>query len=626
MKKFKAESKRLLDMMINSVYTHKEIFLRELISNASDAIDKRHFAALTDTALGLPQKEYKIEVVADPAARTLTVRDNGIGMSKEQLEDNLGVIAKSGSLEFKAQNEGAKEVDIIGQFGVGFYSAFMVSSEVLVRSKAAGSAEAHCWQSSGAEGYTVQACDKEEVGTEVVLTLKEDTKEEDYSQFLEQSRLAAIVRKYSDYIRYPIVMEMEQSRKKEGAENEWEVVKEPTTLNSMVPLWKRPKKSVKPEEMHQFYKERFGDWEDPLSVIQTSTEGAATYTALLFIPAKAPFDYYTRSFEKGLSLYASGVLIMEKSPDLLPDYFSFVKGLVDSQDLSLNISREMLQHDHQLKLIRSSLEKKIKAELEKLLKNDREKYETFWKAFGLQLKAGTYSDYGAHKEMLVDLLLFPSARDEKLRTFAEYVKEMPAEQKYIYYATGETAARVKKLPQVQRVLHKGYDVLALTDDVDEFMVSTLGKVQDKELRSVYAPDLGFESEEEKKDLAARAEQSKDLLAAMEKALLGKVKKVRLSANLSDHPAALTAEGPLSIEMEKVLSAMPGAKESGQKVEAEKVLELNAEHPVFEKLTAALGDEAKLGKYADLLYNTARLVEGLPLEDPVAFAAAVAELF
>lgn len=626
MKKFKAESKRLLDMMINSVYTHKEIFLRELISNASDAIDKRHFAALTDTSLGLPQKEYKIEVVADPAARTLTVRDNGIGMRKEQLEDNLGVIAKSGSLEFKAQNEGAKEVDIIGQFGVGFYSAFMVSSEVLVRSKAAGSDEAHCWQSSGAEGYTVQPCDKEEVGTEVVLTLKEDTKEEDYSQFLEQSRLAAIVRKYSDYIRYPIVMEMEQSRKKEGAENEWEVVEEPTTLNSMVPLWKRPKKSVKPEEMHQFYKERFGDWEDPLSVIQTSTEGAATYTALLFIPAKAPFDYYTRSFEKGLSLYASGVLIMEKSPDLLPDYFSFVKGLVDSQDLSLNISREMLQHDHQLKLIRSSLEKKIKAELEKLLKNDREKYETFWKAFGLQLKAGTYSDYGAHKEMLADLLLFPSARDEKLRTFAEYGKEMPAEQKYIYYATGETAARVKKLPQVQRVLHKGYDVLALTDDVDEFMVSTLGKVQDKELRSVYAPDLGFESEEEKKDLAARAEQSKDLLAAMEKALLGKVKKVRLSANLSDHPAALTAEGPLSIEMEKVLSAMPGAKESGQKVEADKVLELNAEHPVFEKLTTALGDEAKLGKYADLLYNTARLVEGLPLEDPVAFAAAVAEMF
>ena len=636
-KQFKAESKRLLDMMINSIYTHKEIFLRELISNASDAIDKLYFRSLTDDSVKLKKKDFFIRLAADKENRTLTVRDNGIGMTKEELEKNLGTIAKSGSLDFKNENETGGKVDVIGQFGVGFYSAFMVASRVTVRSRAFGAQEAWQWESTGAEGYTIEPCDKEDVGTEVILVVKENEGEEHYDEFLDDWRLAGIVKKYSDYIRYPIKMLREKSRAIEGTDKdeeghykapEYETYTEDETLNSMVPIWKRDKKKVKDEEYAQFYKDKFGDYSDPARVIQSKTEGTATFNALLFIPSRTPYNYYTKEYEKGLQLYSSGVLIMEKCADLLPDYFSFVKGLVDSEDLSLNISREMLQHDSQLKLIKTTLERKIKNELAAWLKNDREKYEEFFKNFGLQLKMGCYASYGMNKELLQDLLLFHSAKENKLVTLREYYEAMPEEQKYIYYAAGESTDRLAKLPAAERVLDKGFDILYLTDDVDEFMLQMLrsygDKEKEKEFRNISADDLGIETDAEKEEVKAKNEENKELFEAMKEALDGKVTEVRLSQRLKSHPVCLSSSGPLSIEMEKVLNSMPAQQE---KVKSEKVLELNGEHEVFAALKRLFeaGDKEKLAAYSEILYDQALLIEGLALEDPVAYANNVCKL-
>ena len=631
MKQFKAESKRLLDLMINSIYTHKEIFLRELISNASDAIDKLYYHALSDGNTGLNRDDFSIELAIDKENRTLTITDNGCGMTKEELENNLGVIAKSGSLAFKQENEAKEEIDIIGQFGVGFYSAFMVASNVKVYSKAYGAEEAWVWESNGAEGYTVEPCEKESNGTQIVLTIKEDTEDEKYSEFLEAYRIQELVRKYSDYIRYPIRMEVEKSRMKEQPEGEeadeekapeYETYTEVETLNSMVPIWRKNKNELTDEDYNSFYKEKFFDYSDPLKVIHTYTEGAATYHALLFIPAKAPYNYYTRDYEKGLKLYASGVLIMDSCKDLLPDHFSFVKGLVDSEDLSLNISREMLQHDRQLKVIASRLEKKIKAELLSMLKNDREKYEEFFKNFGLQLKYGVYNGFGANKEMLQDLLLFYSSSEQKLVTLEEYVSRMKEDQKYIYYAGGESREQIERLPQTELVKDKGYEILYLTDDVDEFALQMMHDYSEKEFKSVSASDLDLDTEEEKKEFEKQAEENKDLLTFMKDALDGKVKAVVLSKRLKSHPVCLSNEGMLSIEMEKVLNAMP----NDQKVKAERVLEINASHPIFEKLSKLYAeDQEKLKTYAQLLYMQAELIEGMPVEDPVAFSNAVCEL-
>ena len=631
MKQFKAESKRLLDLMINSIYTHKEIFLRELISNASDAIDKLYYHALSDGNTGLNRDDFSIELAIDKENRTLTITDNGCGMTKEELEKNLGVIAKSGSLAFKQENEAKEDIDIIGQFGVGFYSAFMVAANVKVYSRAYGADEAYVWESNGAEGYTVEPCEKASNGTQIVLTIKEDTEDEKYSEFLESYRVQELVRKYSDYIRYPIRMEVEKSRMKEQPEGEeadeekapeYETYTEVETLNSMVPIWRKNKNELTDEDYNSFYKEKFFDYSDPLKVIHTYTEGAATYHALLFIPAKAPYNYYTRDYEKGLKLYASGVLIMDSCKDLLPDHFSFVKGLVDSEDLSLNISREMLQHDRQLKVIASRLEKKIKSELLSMLKNDREKYEEFFKNFGLQLKYGVYNGFGANKELLQDLLLFYSSSEQKLVTLEEYVSRMKEDQKYIYYAGGESREQIERLPQTELVKDKGYEILYLTDDVDEFALQMMHDYSEKEFKSVSASDLDLDTEEEKKEFEKQTEENKDLLTFMKDALDGKVKAVVLSKRLKSHPVCLSNEGMLSIEMEKVLNAMP----NDQKVKAERVLEVNASHPIFEKLSKLYAeDQEKLKTYAQLLYTQAELIEGMPVEDPVAFSNAVCEL-
>ncbi len=622
-KQFKAESKRLLDLMINSIYTHKEIFLRELISNASDAIDKLYFRSLTDDSVALKKGDFAIRLTVDKANRVITLSDNGIGMTKDELEKNLGTIAKSGSLDFKQENGGNSKIDIIGQFGVGFYSAFMVASDVTVISRAFGESEAWKWESKGADGYTITPCEKEKAGTDVILVVKENNGDDKYDEFLEEYRLTGIVKKYSDYIRYPIKMLCEHSHLKEGTENEYETVQEDETLNSMVPLWHKAKKSVKPEEYNAFYKEKFMDYEDPARVIQSKTEGAATYSSLLFIPARAPYNYYSKEYEKGLQLYASGVLIMDKCADLLPDYFSFIKGLVDSQDLSLNISREMLQHDSQLRVIRASLEKKIKAELTAMLTNEREAYDAFFKNFGLQLKVGCYTGYGTNKDLLQDLLLFKSGKENQLVTFKEYIAKMPEEQKYIYYAAGDNAERLAKLPQAERILAKGFDILYLTDDVDEFVLQILREYDKKEFRNISSGDLGLETEAEKEEIKAKNEESKDLFAAMKEALGDKVSEVRVSERLVSHPVCLTSAGALSIEMEKVLNSMP----TEEKVKSEKVLEINATHPVFAKLQTlfADGNTAKIEAYAQLLFNQALLIEGMPVEDPVAYANAVCAL-
>ena len=624
MKQFKTESKRLLDLMINSIYTHKEIFLRELISNASDAIDKLYYKALTDGSTGLNRDDFAIRIIPDKEKRTLTIADNGCGMTKDELETNLGTIAKSGSLNFKKDMEQKEDIEIIGQFGVGFYSAFMVGESVTVTSKAYGSDEAWKWESSGTAGYTVEPCEKADRGTEIVLKLKPDTDDEKYGEYLDQNRIQGLVKKYSDYIRYPIKMDMEKSRLKEGTKDEYENYTETETLNSMVPLWRKNKNEIKPEEYNEFYKSKFGDYEDPAKTIHMYVEGASNFHALMYIPAHAPFNFYTRDYEKGLQLYSNGVLIMDKCADLLPDYFSFVRGLVDSQDLSLNISRETLQHDRQLKLIAERLEKKIRSELETMLKNKREDYEKFFKNFGLQLKYGIYQDYGMHKEVLQDLLLFYSSSEKKPVTLKEYVGRMKPEQKYIYYACGDTVNHVDRLPQADSVKEHGYEILYMTDPVDEFAVSMLMKYGEKEFKSISADDLGLETEEEKKEAAKKVEENKDMLAFLKDSLGDKVSNVILSQKLKTHPVCISTNGAISMEMEKVLNSMPNADK--EKVKAQRVLEINANHPIFERLCELYKtDKDKLKQYASLLYTQALLIEGVAIDDPVEFSNQVCNL-
>lgn len=625
-KQFKTESKRMLDLMINSIYTNKEIFLRELISNASDAIDKLYFKSLTDQSVQMNRDDFKIDVSIDKANRLLKVCDNGIGMTEEELDKNLGTIAKSGSLQFTNENEtGEHDVDIIGQFGVGFYAAFMVADRVEVVSRAYGSDKAFKWQSTGADGYTVTEAEKDTVGTEITLHIKESTEEADYDRFLDTYTISSLIKKYSDYIRFPIRMDMERSRLKEGSDSEYETYTENVTVNSMIPLWKKNKKDITKEEYEKFYQETFSAYDKPLRVIHQQAEGTTSYQALLFIPEKADYNYYSKNFEKGLALYSSGVKIMDKCADLLPDCFSFVKGVVDSEDLSLNISREMLQQDRQLKVIAHALEKKIKKELEEMLEKERETYERFWKAFGLQLKFALYSSFGAERDKLQDLLLFTRASDSKLCTLKEYRDAMPESQKYIYYAAGESAQKLALLPQAETVRDKGYDILYLTDDVDEFLMQILHTYDEKEFRSISSDDLGLESDEEKKEITERAEANKDLFAAMQKALDGKVSEVVLSSKLKSHPVCLSSKGAFTIEMEKVIDAMPNVQQNAPK--AQRVLEINGSHPVFNSLTAAFaaGDTKKVENYAKLLYDQALLIEGLSVEDPVAFSNAICEL-
>ena len=623
-KQFKAESKRLLDLMIHSIYTHKEIFLRELISNASDAIDKLYFRSLTDDSVNMTKSDFAIEIIPDKENRTLTIKDNGIGMTKEELEEHLGTIANSGSLQFKSENQMEDDHQIIGQFGVGFYSAFMVAGRVTVKSKAFGADKAYIWQSEGTDGYTIDECDKDTVGTEITLELlpdEEDKEEgaEKYSDYLDQYRIQSLVKRYSDYILLPIRMEMTKSRKKEDSD-EYEEYTELVTLNSMTPLWKKNKNELTDDDYNNFYKDKFNDYSNPLHHALVHNEGSVTYDALLYIPERAPFNYYSKEYEKGLQLYANGVLIMERCEDLLPDYFSFVKGLVDSEDVSLNISREMLQHDAQMRLIAKSVERTIKNELSRMMKNEREQYEKFYQAFGLQLKYGVYSDYGMHKDMLQDLLLFTSSKDQKLTSLAEYVDRMPEDQTCIYYACGESIARIEALPQTELVKDKGYEILYFTDSVDEFAIRMLMKYKDKEFKSVSANDLNLESEEEKKELEQKETESKDMLETMQKALDGKVAKVKLSGRLKSHPVCLSNEGDLSMEMAKTLNAMPGVD---QPVQAQTVLELNPEHPIYQKLKTL--DDETLSKYSQLLYNQALLIEGMPIADPVAFSNLICEL-
>ena len=629
-KEFKAESKRLLDLMINSIYTHHEIFLRELISNASDALDKLYYRSLTEND-GMSREDFYIRLTPDKEAGTLTISDNGCGMTAEELENNLGTIAKSGSLDFKQENESKEDIDIIGQFGVGFYSAFMVADHVKVVSKPYGSDEAWVWESDGADGYTLEKGEKKSFGTDIILSIKPDTEDEKFSEYLETYRLTQLVKKYSDYIRYPIRMTVESERVKEGTGTddkpaEYETFTEDRTLNSMVPIWKKNKSEVTDEDYNHFYQEKFFDYAPPARIIHSSTEGASTYNALLFIPSRTPYDFYSKSYEKGLQLYASGVLIMDKCADLLPDYFSFVKGLVDSEDLSLNISREMLQHDRQLKLIASRLEKKIKSELKSMLLNDREKYEAFFKNFGLQLKYGVYSDYGAHKDLLQDLLLFYSSSEKKMSTLEEYVGRMKEGQKYIYYACGETTDRIDRLPQTELLKDKGYEILYLTDDVDEFALKMMMKFDDKEFKNVSDKDLGLETEEESAESKKLNEDNSELLRFMKEALGEKVTAVRLSERLKSHPVCLSADGGMSLEMEKVLNAMPGAMPDGQKAQAQRVLEINPSHPIFARLQKLFTENTEAVKeYAGLLYDQALLIEGLPVEDPVAFSNAICKL-
>ena len=633
-KQFKAESKRLLDLMVNSIYTHKEIFLRELISNASDAEDKLAYKSLTDDSVDIKRKDLKITIVPDKEGRLLTVSDNGVGMSKEDLESNLGTIARSGSGQFKANlaedDKAADKIDVIGQFGVGFYSAFMVADHVTVISKAWGSDEAWMWQSDGADGYTVTQCEKDAPGTDVIMHLKADEDGENYSKYLETYQLQELIKKYSDYIRYPIVMEVEDYRQKEKPADagddykpEWETVKEWKTINSMVPLWQRAKSKVKPEEYNAFYKEKFGDWQDPLAVIHTSAEGAVTYKALLYIPEKAPYDFYTREYQKGLQLYSSGVLIMDKCADLLPDYFRFVKGVVDSPDFSLNISREVLQHDRQLKVIASALEKKIKGELVKLQKEDPEKYEQFWTAFGSQIKYGVVADYGAHKDNLKDLLLFWSSKEGKNTTLEAYQGRMAEEQPYYYYACGESVDKIAKLPQVERILDKGYEILYCTEDVDDFVMKALDEVDGKKFKSVADDDALPQTDEEKKEAEEKAEAGKGVLEAVKEALGDQVKEVRISSILKSGACCLSADGPVSLEMERYMSKLEG----GEHMKAQRVLELNPDSAPFAALKRAVdaGDKDTVAKYSKVLYGQALILADLPLEDPAEFAQLVSSL-
>ena len=621
-KQFKTESQKLLDMMINSIYTHKEIFLRELISNASDAIDKLYFRSLTDSEVKLERSDYQISIKPDKKARTLTISDNGCGMTEAELENNLGTIAKSGSFDFKKDNAKTEDVDIIGQFGVGFYSAFMVANKISVRSRVFGTSEANIWESEGASGYTVSPCEKESFGTEITLYIKEDTEEEKYSEFLEEYRIKGLIKKYSDYIRYPIKMPVTKSRLKEGTEKEYESYYEIETLNSMIPLWKRSASEVSEDEYNSFYTDKFFDFEKPLKVITQKSEGSATYNALLFVPSHAPFNYYTKDYEKGLELYSSGVMIMERCADLLPDYFSFVKGIVDSSDLSLNISREMLQHDRQLKLIAKAIEKKIKTELEKLLRDSREDYEKFFDAFGLQLKFGLYSDYGMHKETLSDLVLFKSSLEKKYVTLKEYTERMPEEQKNIYYATGESIERIELLPRLEAIRDKGYEVLYLTDEVDEFALKMLGKYKEKEFKNISAEILELENDGDKAKLEAENDVSANMLSEMKDAI-GEVNAVRFTTSLKKYAVCLTSDGELSVEMEKTLKKMPGANDAPK---ANVALEINLSHPITEKLKKLYeSDKDTLRKYAKILYSTACLLGGIEVENPGEFAELISEL-
>lgn len=612
-KQFKTESKKLLDMMINSIYTHKEIFLREIISNASDAIDKLYFRSLTDSSVSLSRDDYEIRITPDKEARTLTISDNGCGMTKDELENNLGTIAKSGSFDFKNKEENNEQVDIIGQFGVGFYSAFMVSDKIMVESRAYGSDEAYRWTSEGVDGYTIDPCEKESAGTVITLHLKEDTEDEKYSTYLEEYKIHELVKKYSDYIRYPIKMLTEHEKLKEGSKDEYEKITEDETLNSMIPLWKKDSSEVKDEEYAQFYKEKYYDYEAPLKVIRQKAEGMTEYTALLFIPAHAPFDYYSRDYEKGLQLYSSGVMIMDKCKDLLPDYFSFVRGLVDSSDLSLNISREMLQHDRQLKSIGKAIEKKISSELSKMLENDRENYEKFYKAFGTQLKWGIYSDYGMHKDVLQDLLMFKSSNENKLVTLKEYVSGMKEDQKKIYYAAGDSVEKISLLPQVESVIAHGYEVLYLTEDVDEFALQVLHIYEDKEFLNVCRDELDLSTDEEKESLKADNEKAADMLSFIKESLGGAVTAVRLSNILQKHAVSISSEGMLSVEMEKTLNKSAGNENH---MKAEIVLEINNNHPIKKKLEELFEtDKDKLANYSKILYSQARLISGLSLDNP-----------
>ncbi len=611
-KAFKAESKRLLDLMINSIYTHKEIFLRELISNASDAIDKLHFISLTDTSVQLDNDSLAITIEVDSENRRLTIIDNGVGMDKKDLESNLGIIARSGSLEFKEMFENEKADDIIGQFGVGFYSAFMVSKKVTVITKAYNSEQAYLWESSGQDGYTIKETTKDTIGTQIILDLKDDTEDEAYSDYLSEYKIKELIKKYSDYIRYPIKMLVSKSRLKEGSEDEYENYEEIETLNSMIPLWKRNKNEITPEEYNEFYKNKFNDFEDPLKVIHFNIEGNVSFDALLFVPSRVPYNYYTKEYEKGLQLYSKNVFIMDKASDLIPEHFRFVKGLVDSQDLSLNISRELLQHDKQLKVIANRIEKKIKSELLAMLKDDREQYEKFWKSFGVQIKYGIYNEFGAHKDLLQDLLLFVSSQDEKLVTLEEYVSRMPEDQKEIYYASGESIAKIAKLPQTEKVKDKGYEILYLTDEVDEFALQILMSYQEKKFKSISQGNLDLDSEDEKEERTKIETENKGLLEAIKDQLKDKVKDVRISSRLKSHPVCLVADEGLSMEMEKVLNNLP----EGPGMKAEKILEINSDHPIFEALKKVQTDNPD---------DQALLIEGFNIEDPLAFSTKLCNL-
>lgn len=625
-KAFKSESKRLLDLMIHSIYTHHEIFLRELISNANDALDKLHYLSLTDKNLDFKQEDFYIRITPDKDANTLTIADTGIGMTKQELEDNLGTIAKSGSLAFKNENELGEDMDIIGQFGVGFYSAFMVADHVTVTSRRAGEETAYRWESFGADGYEITECDKPGNGTTIVLELKKDTEDEAYSDFLDEYRLRGLVKKYSDYIKYPIKMMVTKSRRKEdakdGDEDAYETYQEDEILNSMVPIWRRNKSELKEEDYNNFYRDKFFDYQPPLRTIHTSADGVVSYQALLFIPSHAPFDYYTKEFKKGLQLYANGVLIMDKCEDLLPDYFGFVKGLVDSADLSLNISREMLQHDRQLKLIAANIKKKIKNELEQMLKNDRETYEKFYEAFKRPLKFGVYDNFGADKDFLIDLIMFYSSTEKKMVTLKEYVSRMKEGQDTIYYACGANTEQIDRLPQTEAVKEKGYEILYFTEDVDEFAVKVLMQYDGKNFKSVSAGDLKLEDEDERKKEESAQEENKALFDFMKESLDGKVQAVRPSVRLKSHPVCLSADGEISIEMEKVLNAMP----NDQKVTAQRVLEVNISHPAFETLKEMFAsDKEKAKKYTYVLYNCSLLMEGLPVDDPTVFTGDACDL-
>ncbi|MEE1046392.1 MAG: molecular chaperone HtpG [Clostridia bacterium] len=625
---FKSESKRMLDLMINSIYTHKEIFLRELISNASDALDKLYYLSLSDENINFNREDFYIRITPDKDARTITITDAGIGMSREELEENLGTIAKSGSFAFKAENEKKDDVDIIGQFGVGFYSAFMVAKNVTVKSKKFGSDEAFKWFSEGADGYEIEDCTKETAGTEIVISLKENTDDEDYNKYLEEFTIRGLIRKYSDYIKYPIKMmvtkqklkEVPEDEKDENKAPEYESYTEDEVLNSMVPLWRKNKSEIEEEDYNNFYKEKFFDYENPIKTIHTSADGTLSYNALMYIPAHPAFDYYTKDFKKGLSLYTNGVMIMDKCEDLLPDYFGFVKGLVDSADLSLNISREILQHDRQLKTIASHLKKKIKNELISMQKNDRENYEKFYESFKRPLKFGIYDNYGAEKDFLVDLIMFVSSKDKKPVTLAEYIERMPEEQTCMYYASGETVEQIDNLPQTENVKDKGFEILYLTEDVDEFAIKILGNYKEKEFKSVSAADLNLEDETAKAEEAVAEETSRDLFAAMKEALGDSVVNVKPTTRLKSHPVCITNEGEVSLEMEKILGQMPNGG-----VKAQRVLEVNIKHPVFDKLKSAEGDKDKLQKLTKVLYGCALLVEGMNVENAVDFSDAVCDL-